>query len=120
MLDKVNLLVWVMAKPAAMQSCTILQGISHLARLSDLQFGARVTGGLYLLWTLLWQALRHFCPAQMGRSQGEKPAGLGSQHERAGSYLGRVMPAVSEDAQQEPRAEVALDLGPLGNFLLAR
>ncbi|KAK9916803.1 hypothetical protein WJX75_007240 [Coccomyxa subellipsoidea] len=57
---------------------------------------------------------------QMGRSHGEQPADLGSQHERAGSYLGRVVPAVSEDVHQEPRAEVALDLGPLGNFLLAR
>lgn len=56
----------------------------------------------------------------MGRSHGEQPADLGSQHERAGSYLGRVVPAVSEDVHQEPRAEVALDLGPLGNFLLAR
>lgn len=60
----------------------------------------------------------------MGRSHGEQPADLGSQHERAGSYLGRVVPAagttLSEDVHQEPRAEVALDLGPLGNFLLAR
>lgn len=56
----------------------------------------------------------------MGRSHGGQPADLGSQHECAGSYLGRVVPAVSEDVHQEPRAEVALDLGPLGNFLLAR
>ncbi len=58
--------------------------------------------------------------AQMGRIQSEVPLEEGMQHRRAGSYLGRVISGAEQGTQQEPRAEVALDLGPLGNFLLAR
>ncbi|CAL8467308.1 g6845 [Coccomyxa elongata] len=57
---------------------------------------------------------------QMKHSQSGEVYDSGLQHRRAGSYLGRQVSAAVEGTQQEPRPEVALDLGPLGNFLLAR
>ncbi|BDA40404.1 hypothetical protein COCOBI_01-0570 [Coccomyxa sp. Obi] len=57
---------------------------------------------------------------QMKHSQSGEVHDSGLQHRRAGSYLGRQVSAAEEGTQQEPRPEVALDLGPLGNFLLAR
>lgn len=57
---------------------------------------------------------------QMKHSQSGEAHESGLQHRRAGSYLGRQVSAAEEGTQQEPRPELALDLGPLGNFLLAR
>ncbi|BDA40402.1 probable serine/threonine-protein kinase 24 at N-terminal half [Coccomyxa sp. Obi] len=57
---------------------------------------------------------------QMKHSQSGEVHDSGLQHRRAGSYLGRQVSATEDGMQLEPRPEVALDLGPLGNFLLAR
>lgn len=56
----------------------------------------------------------------MAQQKSVEAGASASEHRQAGSYLGRVVSQEQQGTQQEPRPEVALDLGPLGNFLLAR
>ncbi len=66
-----------------------------------------------------WKLSSQSC-AQMKQNQSGTACESGLQHRRVESYLGRQVSLPEEGTQQEPRPEVALDLGPLGNFLLAR